>query len=405
MSRLTDVRRINARVAVLTSRSRGAVAVLGVWGPDALKGADAVFRPANQPGLARTRSGRPRLGRVGAGLGDEVVAIVLEPEEGGATATHPVVEFQCHGGTAAVELVLSALTAAGVSRTEPLDWIRDRAGSSLRAAAWSDLPRAPTIRAAEILLEQAEGAFDRELERIIESLSADSAAADAETAGLLAGLLDRGRFGVRLIRGWRIALAGAPNVGKSSLANALAGYRRSIIDAAPGTTRDVVTTSLSIGGWPVELADTAGIRIATEELERIGVERARRAHEEADLVIPVLDRSQPLGTADVELIHRFRESPIVANKSDLPAAWRPGDLGNAENRYLEASALNPSGVDALVSALERLVAPDPPPAGSAVPWRSGQVHLLRRAEQAAARGDRAAAAAALIRLLISNEID
>ena len=101
-------------------------------------------------------------------------------------------------------------------------------------------------------------------------------------------------LGRRLTAPWRVVVAGPPNVGKSSLVNALAGYQRSIVAPTPGTTRDVVTTRLAIDGWPVELADTAGVREATDALETQGVRLAREATAAADLCLWVLDASARL---------------------------------------------------------------------------------------------------------------
>jgi tRNA modification GTPase len=391
---------LDARVAVLTPANRGAIAVLGLWGPDALAVADAVFRPVRRPTLSKTRPGVPRLGRVGEGLGDEVVAVVLR------LGLETSVEFQSHGGPAASEIVMGALVTAGATTAEPVDWIRRRSASPLRASAWSDLCRAPTARVAEILMDQAEGALDREVETIIESLSDVSREETAGASDALKALIHRAELGVRMIGGWRIVLAGRPNVGKSSILNLLAGYRRSIIDATPGTTRDVVTAALSVDGWPVELADTAGLRTATEELEKIGVERARRVHETADLVLPVLDRSNPLVADDLDLIRRFAgRSPIIANKSDLPPAWDPNDLEDAKDRMIEFSAWDQSGIEVLVSTLGRWIAPAPPSEASGVPWREPHVRILCDARGALATGDRARTVALLSRLLTAHEIE
>lgn len=400
MSRSIENPNLDARVTVLTPANRGAIAVFGLWGSDALAIADAVFRPVRRPSLSRTRPGVPRLGRVGEGLGDEVVAVVLR--QGLETS----VEFQSHGGSAASELVMGALVTAGATPAEPIDWIRRQSASPLRASAWADLCRAPTVRVGEILLDQAEGAFDREVETIVESLSDASCKETVDASIALKALIHRAELGVRMIGGWRIVLAGRPNVGKSSILNLLAGYRRSIIDATPGTTRDVVTVSLSIDGWPVELSDTAGLRASSEQLEIIGIERARRVHETADLVLPVLDRSHPLVAEDLELIRRFSgRSPIIANKSDLPPAWNPYDLGEVQNRMIEFSAWNRSGIDVLVSILGHWIAPESPPAGSGVPWREIHVRMLREASEALATGERATAVALLSRLLKVHEIE
>jgi tRNA modification GTPase len=398
---------IDARVAVLTPPNRGAIAVLGLWGPHALTIADAVFRPAHRPNLSKTRPGVPRLGRAGDGLGDEVVAVVLKPGPGeGRSPSGPQVEFQCHGGAAASELVLGALTAAGATRAEPIDWVKLRAASPLRASAWSELGRASTTRVAEVLLDQSDGAFDREIEAVIGFLSQGSEAEAHKASAALEALVRRAEVGVRMVRGWRIVLAGRPNVGKSSLLNALAGYRRSIIDATPGTTRDVVTVELSLDGWPVLMSDTAGLRAPSEELEKIGIERARRAHETADLVLPVLDRSQPLTAEDVDLLRRPSGGPPVAvNKSDLAPAWDPADVEDLQGRAVIISARDQSGLGLLVSALARRVVPEPPPSGSGVPWRDDHVGWLREAARALSVGDRPGAVVPLLRLLGSEATD
>ena len=117
-------------------------------------------------------------------------------------------------------------------------------------------------------------------------------------------LLERERIGSRLISGWKVALAGRPNVGKSRLLNALAGYTRAIVDPMPGTTRDLVTVRTSMDGWPVELADTAGLRASADTIEAEGIRRARAYQAEADLRVLVLDRSEPLTKEDRDLIER-----------------------------------------------------------------------------------------------------
>ena len=120
-------------------------------------------------------------------------------------------------------------------------------------------------------------------------------------AGLDA-LIERGALGLRLLSGWKVVLIGRPNVGKSRLLNALSGFRRAIVDELPGTTRDVVAFRTAFGGWPVELADTAGIRATPDEVEHLGIERAKEELRTADLVLLVLDRSEYLRPIDVQLI-------------------------------------------------------------------------------------------------------
>src|SRR5205814_9029049 len=142
-----------------------------------------------------------------------------------------------------------------------------------------DLARAPTLRAAEVLVEQQLGALEGEVTRALARLPDDPAGA----SDVVDALVRRAVVGLRLVSGWTVALAGRPNVGKSRLLNALAGYRRAIVDPSPGTTRDVVTVRTALDGWPVELADTAGLRAPGDPLEAAGIALARARQRDADL--------------------------------------------------------------------------------------------------------------------------
>ncbi len=174
---------------------------------------------------------------------------------------------------------------------------------------------------------------------------------------------------------WRVAVAGAPNVGKSSLVNAVAGYQRSIVAATPGTTRDVVTTRLALDGWLIELADTAGQRTEAEALEEQGIRRARATAAEADLCLWILDGSAPPVWPSDPLAAVL----YVINKIDLPPAWdfacqpaapaRVALAGAAgwQSNAVPVSALTGAGLAELCAAIIARLVPDPPPAGAAVP--------------------------------------
>jgi tRNA modification GTPase len=168
-------------------------------------------------------------------------------------------------------------------------------------------------------------------------------------------------------------VAGAPNVGKSSLVNALAGYQRSIVAPTPGTTRDVVTVTLAIDGWPVQFADTAGVRAAGESLEAAGIRLAREAATKADLCLWILDAStEPIwpegGGAAVRL---------VVNKVDLPAAW---NLERAEGA-VRLSAQTGEGLPELCAAISRWLVPDVPGSGAAVPFTEPIAHRMLEARR------------------------
>jgi tRNA modification GTPase len=371
----------------LTAAGRGAIGVIAVWGHGALTAVDAAFRPTRGRSLAETPPGRPRLGRIGRGLGDEVVAVVLEESP-------PAVEIQCHGGPAALALVVEALRDAGLQPAELAAWAEQQSGSPIRAAALVDLGSAPTVRAASILLDQATGSLERELDQLIAEISPESTTQALER---IDRLIAQGSIGVKLTTGWRVVIRGRPNVGKSRLLNALAGYQRAVVASTPGTTRDVITIPAAFDGWPVQLIDTAGVRETEDELESVGIKRAAAQARSADLVLQVLDRSEPLTTEDrVLLEHSTAERMIlVASKADLPPKWGPEDPALNGSAILVVSAECGEGLESLMTAVSEAIVPEPPRPKSGVPFRQNQLDCLRAAASALGRNQTEKALAAL----------
>ena len=375
---------------LLTGEGPGAIAVVRVWGTGAIDLVESVFRPGGAAPLSRTRPGRLRLGRIGAGLGDEVVVAILE-------TGIPAVEIQCHGGPAVVSLVLEAIELAGAKHCERselagLDYSND---DELAAEALLDVAKAPTARTAEILLDQAQGALRAEISQLAELVKADSLAG-------LAGvdiLIGRGLLGLRLLCGWKVVIAGRPNVGKSRLLNALCGFHRAIVDGAPGTTRDVVAFRTAIEGWPVELADTAGLRATSDAVEKLGVEKTSKELGTADLVLLVLDRSEILQPIDRQLIAEISGALVIANKSDLPAAWQVDDARLGTCEVISVSAERGDGLDELVGAIAKRLVPNPPSPREAIPFRREQLEVLDSVRDALL-ARRSAAAAELLKSMI-----
>ena len=256
-----------------------------VWGRGALEVVDAVFRPARGAPLAETPPGRLRFGRIGAGLGDEVVAVVVAGDP-------PEVEIHCHGGPAAVALVVEALVGQGAERRQPGAWVRHAARSTIEAEALVDLARSPTLRTAEILLEQAEGALASAVRRLIAALAEDPAAALAGPGNPPAARGDRPPAGHGLAGG-----AGGPAQRRQEpAAQRPGGLRpRDRRRRPPGTTRDVVTVRTALDGWPVELADTAGLRDPEDAIEAAGIALARARQRDGR---PPPRRPRPLRTLD-----------------------------------------------------------------------------------------------------------
>jgi tRNA modification GTPase len=304
------------------------------------------------------------VGRFGPG-GEEVVL---------SRISDSAVELHCHGGLAAGARVDEILTAGGCRRISWQDWVRRQEVDPFAAAARLALAEARTARTAAILLDQYHGALRRAVEQIKASLhtgAKETARQHIET------LLAHAATGLHLVRPWQVVVAGQPNVGKSSLINALVGYQRSIVHSSPGTTRDIIGVETAVDGWPVEISDTAGIRQSREPIERTGIELARRKMSSADLVVLVFDRSQPWSEADQALLEAYRAALRLHNKSDLPSA--PGERPPG----IELSAMHATGIEALCREIAARLVPHPPQPGAAVPFEAEQVDSIRRYLEAA----------------------
>jgi tRNA modification GTPase len=356
----------------LTPAGRGAIATCGLHGDvNVLDREPPLFRAANGQPMAAQPIDRICFGHWVGDAPEEVVLCRIDER---------TTEIHCHGGAAAEQRILNDLRARGCRVETWQESLRSTMGC-LDAECTESLTRAPTLRTARVLLEQQQGLLRGTIEKLID------APADAALAGV-ADLLHWADFGLHLTRPWRVVLCGRPNVGKSSLINALVGYARSIVFDQPGTTRDVVTVETAIDGWPVEFSDTAGLRAGADELEAEGIERARGQLARADVQIIVLDRARPPHADDCALLDERPDAIVAANKSDLADVWGR-DLPAAA---LAVSALTGAGVAALLEMISRGLVPVAPAAGTAVPVIERQVECLRHADRALQSGDREAAA-------------
>ena len=386
MSRSLPLDDASTYVVELTPPGRGAVAVVLVAGPDAVRAVDRCFTPASGRPLCDAPIGRILLGRWGGADGEELVVCRRSVDR---------VEVHCHGGVAAVGAIIERLEREGCRATTWQDWLRAAEPDPIRAAAQIALADAPTARTAAILLDQLHGALSG---AIRQAAAAIAGRRWQQAADALDALLAFRELGQHLTTPWQVVLAGLPNVGKSSLINALAGYQRAIVSHVPGTTRDVVTTTTAIDGWPVQLADTAGLRAAADELEAAGVALADAALARADLVLVVHDATEPVAGA-AEMVARLPASIRiihVRNKIDLLSM--PRDLP-AEPDVVSTSAVTGEGIAALVAAIGQALVPSAPAAGAAVPFTAAQLAALDAARSAMDRRDAAPAEAALQALL------
>jgi tRNA modification GTPase len=383
-------------VVELTPPGRAAVAVVLVAGPAAAEAIAGNFAPATPRPAGDFPLARIFLGRWGGTTGEEIIVCRRALDQ---------FEVHCHGGTAAVGAIIDALVAKGCQLTSWQEWLRLSSPDPIVAAAQTTLADAPTARTAAVLLDQFNGAFTAAIRKAIAAIVATDW---SQAANLIAELLARQKLGLHLTKAWRVVFAGPPNVGKSSLINAVAGYQRAIVSPTPGTTRDVVTARTAINGWPVEMADTAGLRLAQDEVELAGVELARAAMASADLVILVHDATAgwpPL--AKPEFNEAIRTDVLnVWNKIDLVAeAERCRLQSNSANPISEirnpqfVSALTGENIAALTASIPGILVPSPPPIGAAVPFLKEHVDALAFAARAIERRDTAAATSTLQAML------
>jgi len=338
--------------AIATAPGQGGVAIVRLSGPEAEAILLRVFRPAGKQALPLT-SHMLVYGHVmdGEHRIDECMAVLMRAPR--SYTREDVAELQLHGGAYLSQRVLALCLREGARLAEPGEFTR-RAFLNGRI----DLSQAEAVmaliaaqgeqshRAAMRQLDGGASGFIRkaadtlyELQAGVaacidypEEISEEEAASDLiPRAAALADELDAAcdeRSARILQSGLRVALCGQPNVGKSSLLNALLGEERAIVTPIPGTTRDMVTGEVLLGGSVVHLTDTAGLHATDDPVEQLGVQRARRAMEEADVVLAVLDASRAPDGDDHALLAALagRNCAVVLNKADLPAAIGPKDV-------------------------------------------------------------------------------
>ncbi len=369
-------------IQVLTAPGRAAIASLSVTGVAAVDLIGAFFRPANGRPFARQALGRIVYGTWGPEpTGEQVVVARLED----------AVEVHCHGGRQAIRQLVDDLTQHPqiVATVVPARPTLPKSAAVIEREAALALAVADTERTALCLLDQLQGALRRAVDEVERDVrGGDLAAATAA----LQELLTTWPLGARLTQPWRVVLVGPPNVGKSSLINAIMGYQRAIVFDEPGTTRDVLTARTAIDGWPVLLSDTAGLRAAADEVERQGVERTRAQLRTADCVVAVTSAGSERDGIDLVTAER-PDALRVVNKIDLVADRMKVPFG-----HILTSAATGSGLDELLAAIGRRLVPRPPQFGAAVVFTERQQARLAESLMACQRKDVAAVIRSLAQL-------
>jgi len=359
-------------VALSTPRGRGALAVIRLSGPEAIAIAQE---------MARVDSFEPRCATLTKlRVGDEVLdQVLLTCFPGPHSLTgEDVVEISCHGSPAIVRRIIDATLESGATLAGPGEFtLRALSNGKInlaQAEAIRDLIAAQTDAAVMQAARQLNGELSKTLdpfkeklvhvivllESALEFVEDDLPAPQVNqveeilstvTAGVerLSQSYSAGRL---LQDGARIAIAGRPNVGKSSLFNSLVRSERAIVTEVPGTTRDTLSEAIDIGGVPVVLTDTAGLRETSDNVESLGIERTHRAMGDADLVLVVLDGSNEVGPEDERLLKRTVDVPrlVVLNKSDLPS-FKPLARCVEDDEPINVSARTREGLSALHSAI------------------------------------------------------
>jgi len=372
-------------VAIATPPGRGGVGVVRLSGPDARAIAQVMLRLS---GAGELQANRAHLGELIDPATDErideiVATFFAKPH---SYTTDDVVEISCHGSPVVLRHVVEMAVARGARLAEPGEFTM-RAFLNGRidltqAEAVRDLIDSQTLYQAQVAARQLEGSLSKRIQpikhKLVELIAIMEAGIDfaEDDVSVIPGeqilerigavreplrkLLASFAFGKVVHEGLTLAIVGRPNVGKSSLFNRLVEHDRAIVTATPGTTRDLISETVSMGGIPVRLVDTAGIRTALDEAESIGVQKSREALADADVVLLVLEAEDGKPAElrqDQELLQlsQSRNRVVVVNKIDLPGHSR---------KHLEhtvpvfTSALTGEGIDELRATILKLVSGD-----------------------------------------------
>jgi len=367
--------------AISTPLGTGGIAIIRMSGPQALQLADAIFR---------SRAGRPsefpshtihygKIVQSGQVLDEVLLAVFRAPH---SYTTENVVEIHCHGGVVTAQTILTLCLQHGARLAEPGEFTK-RAFlygriDLAQAEAVMDLITARTERAQTLAARTLEGILSQRLETICEKLEPLRAEIEAnlnfpeddippvdqtklcqtldECISILQEILVSAHETRILKEGVSVVIVGRPNVGKSSLLNALVGKERALVTPFPGTTRDFIEETIALQGIPVRLIDTAGYRPPRGRIEAAGIQRTLQLVEQSDFVIHVFDASRPFSELDHKLQKICSKKSVipVLNKDDLPRKIRSARYF-AEITPISVSALTGSGMDTLRTALIKAI--------------------------------------------------
>ncbi len=376
-------------VAIATPPGRGGIGIVRLAGPQAKSIAQPMLRTGRplEPGRALRadlidpddighQGPDPQPTPTPARIDEVIVTHFAKPH---SYTTDDIVEISAHGSPVILRHIVEMALASGARLAEPGEFtMRAFLNGRLdltQAEAVRDLIDAQTFFQAKVAAQQLEGALSRRLQpikkKLIDLIALLEAGIDfaeddisvapdaairrhiAEVQAPLRQLAASFTYGNIVQHGLTLAIVGRPNVGKSSLFNRLVERERAIVTAQPGTTRDLVSETVAIGGIPVQLVDTAGIRRALDEAESIGIKKSLEALADADLVLIVIDKTQPPAQEDHELLLAVKGRPalIVENKTDLLEPASSSDELSPSPPRIPTSALTGAGIPELRAAI------------------------------------------------------
>ncbi|MDF2883353.1 MAG: tRNA modification GTPase [Clostridiaceae bacterium] len=371
--------------AISTSLGEGGIAIVRVSGSNALKIVSHIFKSKNNRELDSIKTYTMRYGYIIERETNEILdEVIVSYMKGPKSFTaEDVVEINCHGGVTATNKILMEVIKSGARIAEPGEFTK-RAFLNGRidlseAEAVIDIIRAKTDLSMKSAVMQSQGKVSKEVinlrEKLLEVIAHIEATVDypeedleqatsdnvsiklKQIIDILENILKNAEQGKIIRDGLNTVIVGKPNVGKSSLLNALLMENRAIVTDIPGTTRDVIEEFISIDGIPIKIVDTAGIRKSNDVVEKIGVEKSIEKINEADLIILMLDLSREIDEEDKEIINYIsdKKSIIILNKKDLKQKLNLDEIiGFQSENIIRTSAFSGEGIDNLKQSIKDL---------------------------------------------------
>ncbi len=369
--------------AISTGRAPGGIGIVRISGEDAIPIGDKIFSSFSGKKLCELEGYSALYGKAHDNMGDidNVVSLVFKAPK--SYTGEDVVEFSCHGGLFVTDKVLKAVLSAGAVPAEAGEFTKraflNGKMDLTSAESVMNIISAQGEQAEKIALGVLEGKLFKEIKAINDKLVYDMALLSAwvdypyeEIEALsennlkehidysiesLQKLINDFSKGQIIMEGVDTAIVGCPNVGKSTLMNLLSGTEKSIVTEIAGTTRDIVEDTVNVGGITLRLADTAGVRETDDVVESIGVDRAVKRLENAELVLAVFDASRPLNDADKHLIAlcKGKKAVGIINKTDLDKNYLKDEIAENFSKTVFISAKNGTGKEELTRAVEELL--------------------------------------------------